>query len=180
GARAPAPWDAAAILSSPLVRARETATLLAGRAAGVRIEPALVEMDLGRWEGRRGVELMASPESGYRPIEAWSTLGGWAMRCPGGEGPGDVRARLIPLFERLAEAGGRAVLVTHMNVIRTALAWAHGWAFDGPAPFQIKRGQLYPLTLDRGVSIDRPPRAGGPIRLVAGAPVAPESARGAS
>ncbi len=193
GRRPPPPWDAARVLVSPLRRARETAALVAPNQPA-EIEPLLIEMAFGDWEGARGAALAADPESGFRPVEAW----GWAFRPPGGESPRDLRARLETLFARLAGAAGgvadfsgrsprrasaqgagdqagreagrqaardapaRALLVAHMNVMRVALAWAHGWDFEGPAPFRIKRGRLYPLRRD---AAGRPRPAGPPAPL---------------
>ena len=56
----PPGWAAADIVTSPLKRARQTAELLVGGAA--RIEPALIEMNWGQFEGARGREGAIAPE----------------------------------------------------------------------------------------------------------------------
>ena len=56
--RLPAGWDGACWLTSPLRRARETAALLT--AGPVVVEPRLIEMDWGAWEGRSKAELRAA------------------------------------------------------------------------------------------------------------------------
>lgn len=134
--RLPDPWDRAELWSSPLSRARETARLVAGR--DPRTAPELTEMNWGRWEGRRGADLLAEPGSGFRHVEDW----GWDWRPPGGESPADLWARLRGWLERLDRD---AVAVCHIGVMRVLLARAHGWNFDGPAPFRIKRNRLYIL-----------------------------------
>tara|TARA_R110002049_G_scaffold307712_2_gene509107 strand:- start:79650 stop:80234 length:585 start_codon:yes stop_codon:yes gene_type:complete len=134
----PAPWDQATLWSSPLVRARETAALVSGRAP--RCDPALIEMNWGYWEGLRGTDLRADPASGYRDIESW----GWAYTPPGGESPDALRARLIPWACALTT---NAVAVCHIGVMRVLLAHASGWNFNGAAPFQIKRNRLYIITI---------------------------------
>lgn len=130
----PAPWDKAALWSSPLARARETAHLVAGRAP--ETDPALTEMNWGDWEGQHGATLRADPNSGFRDIEDW----GWEYRPPAGETPAEVWARLDPW---LATLTADTVAVCHIGVMRMILARAYGWNFDGPAPFSIKRNRLF-------------------------------------
>lgn len=80
----------AAIWSSDLRRARETADLVAGDPALVADEPALRELHFGQFEGLTAPEIQARfPEEGA----AW-----WAdtlrTRPPGGETLGELDARL--------------------------------------------------------------------------------------
>jgi probable phosphoglycerate mutase len=134
--RLPAPWGDADLVASPLARAVETAHLVADRAP--ETTQALMEMDWGQWEGKRGVDLKADPASGFRDIEDW----GWGYTPPDGESPADLRARLIPWAEGLRRD---TVAVCHIGVMRVLLAHAMGWDFSGPAPFQVKRNRLYIL-----------------------------------
>jgi probable phosphoglycerate mutase len=134
--RLPAPWDAADLVSSPLSRAVETAELIAGRSP--RTEAALIEMDWGDWEGGQGTALLADDASGYRHIEDW----GWGYRAPGGESPKELRDRLLPWAAGLTQD---TLAVCHIGVMRVFLAEATGWAFNGPAPFRIKRDRLFVL-----------------------------------
>lgn len=136
--RLPKPWDRAAIVSSPLSRAVETAELISGTTP-VSV-PQLIEMDWGAWEGKEGTALLAQPDSGYRHIQDW----GWSFRPPGGESPADLRARLTPWAASLR---ADTLAVCHIGIMRVFLAQATGWAFSGPAPFRIKRNRLYVLTL---------------------------------
>jgi len=150
--RLPAPWDRAALVSSPLSRAVETAELISGRTPVTR--PELIEMDWGKWEGQKGIELLADPENGYRHIEDW----GWDYRPPGGESPGDLRSRLASWVSSLTTD---TVAVCHIGIMRVLMAQASGWNFAGPSPFQIKRNRLYVLSVSReGLSLD-----GDPVRL---------------
>ena len=151
--RLPPPWDGARLWSSPMMRAAETAQLIAGRTA----EPAeaLTEMNWGDWEGKRGEDLIAQPGSGYRHIEDW----GWQFRPPGGESVADIRTRLAPWVQSLTED---AVAVCHIVIMRVLLAQAHGWDFDGPAPFKVKRGRLFVIGVDdSGLT-----PLGDPVRLI--------------
>ena len=149
----PAPWDHANLVSSPLSRAVETAELVSGRTP-VEV-PALIEMDWGRWEGQRGLELRADPKSGFRDIEEW----GWSYTPPGGESPGDLRKRLEPWANGLR---ADTIAVCHIGVMRVLMAIAAGWDFAGAAPFQIKRNRLYVLD----ISANGWRAAPDPVRLV--------------
>ncbi|WP_171100625.1 histidine phosphatase family protein [Ruegeria sp. HKCCD7255] len=134
----PPPWDSAQLWSSPLARAVETAKLISGR--DPRQDDALTEMNWGDWEGQRGADLIADPESGYRHIEEW----GWDYRPENGESPAELWARLQPWLSGLEED---AVAVCHIGIMRVILAKAWGWNFDRPAPFKIKRNRLFIVDL---------------------------------
>jgi broad specificity phosphatase PhoE len=132
----------------------ETARIVAGREPA--IAPELIEMDLGGFEGQRGVDLIENPGSGYRHIEHW----GWDFHPPGGETPRSVWLRLEPWLGTLRES---TVAVTHIGVMRVILARATGWDFDGAPPFRVKRDRLYVVDIgdDGALSL-----ANDPVRLV--------------
>ncbi len=147
----PAPWNMAAIWSSPLSRAAETARLVSGRTPNT--SEALTEMNWGNWEGERGAALIGIPDSGYCHIEDW----GWNFRPPGGESPAELWERITPWLETLSSD---TLAVCHIGIMRVILAKAWGWDFAGPAPFKIKRNRLYVVDLD-----NMQPQA-DPIRLL--------------
>lgn len=137
--RLPPHWQHADVVASPLSRALETGALVTGRTPTP--EPALIEMDWGRWEGQHGATLRADTTSGFCDIENW----GWQFQPPGGECPADMRARLRPWAEGLPRD---TLAICHIGVMRVLMAMATGWDFDGPAPFQIKRNRLFVITID--------------------------------
>ncbi len=139
--RLPPPWGTADLWSSPLLRAEETARLVAGRPPRVAAE--LTEMNWGDWEGQRGVDLLAQADSGFRHIEHW----GWDYHAPNGESPAELDARLRPWLAKLERD---SVAVCHIGIMRVLLARAYGWDFEGEAPFRIKRNRLFILTLEKG------------------------------
>ncbi|MEW2912918.1 histidine phosphatase family protein [Leisingera sp. JC11] len=149
----PPDWQLAELWSSPLVRAAETAELIAGRPP--RTAPQLTEMNWGEWEGLHGLDLKADPVSGYRDIENW----GWSYRPPGGETPAEVWSRIEPWLTDLTQD---AVAVCHIGIMRMILARAYGWSFDSPAPFRIKRNRLFVVEVD-GTRITPWPE---PVRLL--------------
>jgi len=121
-------------LSSPLARARETAALLAPTGTEVRVEPALIEMDWGEWEGRRLTDLRA--EGGARVAAAEAR--GLDFRPPGGESPRDAQARLAPMLRALGAAGRPVVAVAHKGIIRALAARATGWDMTGDPPEKLR------------------------------------------
>ncbi len=128
-------------LTSPLARARETAALL--HAAPAAVEPALIEMDWGSWEGRQLADLRA--EGGGAMAEAEAR--GLDFQPPGGESPRQVQDRLRPLLARLAATGRPTVAVTHKGVIRALYALASGWDMTGPAPEKLRDGGAHRFLL---------------------------------
>ncbi len=128
-------------ITSPLVRARETAALMGATDAAV--EPRLIEMDWGAWEGARLAELRARHGAEMAANEAR----GLDFRPEGGESPREVQARLAPWLAEIAPRGGLVVAVTHKGVIRALIARAAGWDMTGPAPSRIARGRAHLLAL---------------------------------
>jgi len=137
--RLPAPWDSAALWSSPLSRAFDTAQLVADRTPCT--DAALTEMNWGDWEGRIALELHADPNCDHRDIETW----GWDYTPPGGESPRAMRDRLLPWVQGLT---GDTVAVCHIGIMRVLMAHASGWNFDGPAPFAVKRNRLFIIEIN--------------------------------
>ena len=106
---------------SPLKRAIETARLLGIETP--RIEPRLIEMNWGNWEGERVTDLRAQLGPAMRENEAR----GLDMTPPGGESPRRVQERLRPFLDDLVNGPPITGAVTHKGVIRAVLALATGW-----------------------------------------------------
>jgi probable phosphoglycerate mutase len=153
----PASWGSTRIIASPLLRADETARILA-RGRPVTLDPRLVEISFGDWEGLHGADLLADPDSGYVNVEDW----GWHRRAPGGESPWDVWQRVQPALAEIAFEAAPTLLVVHRALMRVILARAWDWNYDCPEPFKIKRERLYPLTL---LPDGSPTKPEGPDRL---------------
>jgi broad specificity phosphatase PhoE len=87
------------IYTSPLLRAVETAAILAGRLrVSYTITDALNEWDCGEAEGKSDEE---SWQKHHELMEAWLHLGQWEKRIPGGESLLDVRKRFKPFVQEL-------------------------------------------------------------------------------
>ena len=100
-------YELALVLTSPLVRARQTAEL-AG--LGDRAEPDadLREYDYGAYEGRTTDDIRAEREGWYL----------WRDGVPGGEAPAEVGARVDRVIDRALAAGGDVALFAHGHVLR--------------------------------------------------------------
>lgn len=129
-------------LSSPLLRAVETARLLSGRTPAR--DPRLAEMCWGSWEGRTLKGLRH--EIGDLMI-AWEAKG-LDFHGPGGESPRQVQARLAPLLQELATAGRPIVAVTHRGVIRAIHALATGWNMESQPEIRTDDDAIQLFSLD--------------------------------
>lgn len=117
-----------ALLTSPLVRARETAERLS-RALGREaiVDPALAGFEFG-WEGAQtysGAQDERDDLAMWRPEHRGKreSLADFQTR---------VTARLTDLVLRVAGGGDTLVLVTHAGVIDAALRWAVGLTSRNP------------------------------------------------
>lgn len=111
---------ATAIWTSPLQRARETATIIASYAHMPMTElPELAEIDCGAWEGKTVKEIVASDPARY---DAWLTDP--AAPTPGGESFADVATRIGGVLERMQGEpdGSRLIIVSHAATIRALAA----------------------------------------------------------
>ena len=136
GARLPAHYKQRLWQASPLRRAQETATLLG---IEVAIEPALIEMDWGAYEGRTVAELQAQYGEAFTANEQR----GLDFQPPDGESPRQVQNRLRPWLQRLATGGENIGAITHKGVIRAILAQAYDWPMIGKPPVKLNWGCLH-------------------------------------
>ncbi len=127
---------------SPLLRAVQTARLLGAEA--LAIEPRLIEMNWGEWEGMTFDALRSRDPEGFARAEAR----GLDLRRPGGESPRDVQARLAPWLAARAAVGHPTIAVTHKGVIRAVMAWALDWDMLGAAPVALHWRHAHLFRLD--------------------------------
>lgn len=108
----------APVLSSPLVRARETAgPIAAALASDVRVEDAWVEADMGEVDGLTWDQVVAR-----WPVVANALLRGAPVDWPGGERHVDVVARVRRAWELALASDAPIVIVTHGGPLRAVLA----------------------------------------------------------
>ena len=137
------------VQASPLKRAVETARLLG--LTSPRLEPRLMEMSYGDWEGVTWDEL----EARYGNALADRARRGFQFRPDGGESPEDLKARLMAWLEETRAIGRDSVAVTHKGVIRVALAMATGWDLVSKAPARLRWdcGHLFELSPNEPLAI---------------------------
>lgn len=119
-------------VTSPLLRARETAALLGHDDA--EIAPELIEADWGAWEGQRLRDLRARLGTAMTAMERR----GLDFRPPDGESPRDLQARVTPWLVRVADGRDPFVAVTHKGVMRALYALATGWDLRGRPPEKLR------------------------------------------
>jgi broad specificity phosphatase PhoE len=102
--------DFAAVLSSPLSRARETAELARLQVTGIRDE--LMEWDYGEYEG-----LTTPAIREHRP--GWYL---WRDGVPGGESADEIAARCDRLIAEVRGIDGDVALVGHGHILRSLAA----------------------------------------------------------
>jgi len=101
----------ALVLTSPLLRARETCEL-AGLGGEAETDDDLIEWNYGAYEGRTAAEIReAAP--------------GWVVfrdGCPGGESPADVGARADRVIARARAVEGDVIAFAHGHLLRVLVA----------------------------------------------------------
>lgn len=134
GLRVPVEYGNVRWYASPLVRAVESAELLGARE--LKIDPRLVELRWGEWEGSTKPEMRERHGDAFAENEAR----GLDFRPPGGESPRELRARLEDWLADVRGAEAPVVAVTHKGVIQMALALATGWDLVSRAPVRLDWG----------------------------------------
>lgn len=117
----------AAVYSSPMERAKETAAPIA-KAAGVRVrqKKGLIEADFGSWTGRKLSELYKLPE--WEQVQKYPS----GFRFPGGESFPEMQTRMCAAIGELVKAhpGQTIVCASHADTIKAAVAQAMGTHLD--------------------------------------------------
>lgn len=131
-------------LSSPLLRARQTAEALG--ADRVETDPRLTEMDWGEWEGRSLASLREELGEAMRENEAR----GLDFETPAGDSPRRVQARLRPWLREIAVSGRPVVAVSHKGVGRALLALAIDWDMKAKAPVRLRWDRAHRFEVSPG------------------------------
>jgi probable phosphoglycerate mutase len=117
----------AAIYTSPLERARETASPLADRLGlPAKVERGLLECDFGDWTGAKLSDLRKDPR--WKLVQRHPS----GFRFPGGESFMAMQARMFGAVASLCERhpGAAVVAVSHADPIKAAVAGALGTHLD--------------------------------------------------
>jgi broad specificity phosphatase PhoE len=113
--------DIHAVITSPVLRAKQTAERIAKSCGGIDVEEAagLAELDYGDWVNRDIDEIIAENPGEWKKYRTRPE----AMGFPGGESIADASKRVGAFAEGVARRyeGGRVALVSHADVIKIAL-----------------------------------------------------------
>lgn len=134
----------AAVVSSDLLRARQTACCIALCAeVDVLLDPALREQDVGGWEGLTGLDASVA-----YPAEHLAWRAGLGPRRGGGETEAEAGERVADALRRAmgaCPAGRSIVVVSHGVIIQSALR-----QLRGPLPtVHLANGQWVALPVRR-------------------------------
>ncbi len=139
--------SAAAVYSSPLRRALETAAAID---APLLILPELAEMDFGEWEGRTWQEI----ERGWPELAALKLADWLGTPAPAGETWAALAGRVNRALERILAGPMPAAVVAHLTVNAAIAAKLTG---ADPKEFQQDYGQI--IVYDTGSRESRARRA---------------------
>jgi probable phosphoglycerate mutase len=149
----------AALCSSPLQRARESAEILAERLdLPIEYREDVLELDFGEWTGLTFDAVRADER-----WRLWSTCRSIAC-VPGGESMRQVQERAVKaLFElRQAHPDGTVVVVSHGDVIRAALLFALGMPLDFYSRIEVGLASISTIQIDdfgiRVLAVNERPR----------------------
>ncbi len=131
-------YDLALVLTSPMLRARETARL-AGLGDAVEVTEDLVELGYGEYEGRTTRDIR-------RERPGWSV---WTDGAPGGEPLGEAGARADRVIERAVAADGDVALFAHGHILRIVGARWLGLPPEAAAGLALSTASLCTLGFER-------------------------------
>lgn len=126
------PHEDVRLVTSPARRCRQTASAIAPALGvaeeAIEVDPALLEIDYGAWDGLTADECRARDPERRASWEADP----FTTRCPDGESGEQVAARAFPALGAieawLAEDRARvAVAVAHNHVLRLRICELFGW-----------------------------------------------------
>jgi len=152
--RLAAEFQPAALLSSPLQRARQTAEAIArATQLNLQAEESLLDLDYGQFSGLSNSQAEAKFPALYR---AWHNVP-HTVHFPAGESLDDARARLSDLLGRIANLypNAQVILVTHQVVCQVLLCHLLGIHNGYVSHFQVDPASLTICQVDgsRGVLV---------------------------
>lgn len=132
-----------ALYASPIVRARETAEVVAARIGlEPRYDPRFAEHDVGAWQDRLFDDVQREEPDAWA---AWQR-GGEDWRFPGGESLLEQQERVIAGLVDVTQRGELpALVVCHRGVIRSALCHTRNEGLDAFHDVVVPNGSLVRL-----------------------------------
>ncbi len=121
--------DVELVVTSHLLRARETAEIIHAELGGELpfiVDPRLAEAHGGDWETRLFTKIMREEPDAWRAYREHPE----SFRFPGGESLVDQQRRVLACLRDCAEDGRTALLVTHGGSIRLTRCYLEGHGID--------------------------------------------------
>lgn len=129
----------AAVLVSPLSRARETAELAHANPGATMIMDELAELDYGSYEGLTTAEIR-------KEIPDWSI---WTHSCPAGESLEQAAIRCKKVIEEACTIGGNVAIFSHGHLLRILTATWLGMPPAGGKYFILETSTVSVLSHER-------------------------------
>jgi len=131
------------LISSPLQRTMATAKILADKlSATIQPEPALQEINMGKWDGLAFTYIKEHWAKEYE--ERGSNFA--YFKAPDGESFSDVQQRALKAVLTLCRRPEPVVVVTHAGVIRTLLCAANQTPLQKLFTYAPKTGSITPIS----------------------------------
>ncbi|HEV2815336.1 MAG TPA: histidine phosphatase family protein [Solirubrobacteraceae bacterium] len=133
----------AALYTSPLVRARETADIV-GERLGLEPHPddRLKEVDVGEWQDRLKDDVERDDPQGWAAFRS----AGPGFRFPGGESFAEQQERVVAALVDITQRGVLpALVVCHRGVVRCALAHTHRRGLETYHEWRVPNAELIRL-----------------------------------
>jgi probable phosphoglycerate mutase len=137
------------VLTTPLVRARESAALILGeRGLEAEVVPGWSEIDFGQWEGWTWDEVRVRDPEGHR---RWEASGAGDFTFPGGESRAGFDARIAAAARAwLGPEDPPTLVVAHKGVIKGVLGHLLGLGPDQRRRMEVHLGSIHRIGVGEG------------------------------
>lgn len=141
------------IYSSPLIRAKETATIIANGKKDVIIKKDFAEFDIGKWDGMAFAEIKKKYPEEYK--ERGENLEHYIVE--GGESMAMCRDRaMAQLWETIKESNGHILIVTHAGINRGIISSLLGISIKESFKYRHEYGSINFLAFDgKNIKVDK-------------------------
>jgi len=133
------------IYSSPLVRSKHTAEIIADKKLNVKIKNDFSEFNIGKWDGMSFAEIKEKYPLEYKKrgedLENYIVEGGESMAAC------QIRA-ISELYKTMDESSGDILIVAHAGVNRTIISKILGICIKESFSFRHEYGSINILTFD--------------------------------
>ena len=133
------------VISSPLIRAQQTAVQISDN---VVVDDRFIELDYGQWDGVALSDVDATQWALWREDPSF--------RPPNGETLVELDARVRPALLELSERAthGDVIIVSHVSPIKSAVTWALGTGPETTWRMHLDRASICRIAVSaRGMSL---------------------------